>query len=280
MIRRLLKLAPTFLAIAVFSTLYWRIDILMLSKLSTLEQVGFYGACWRLLQFAMVVPTSLCLALYPQIVMAIEADSERLARLAAVALRYLLALTLPVAVAVTLLGEDLLALLFGASFRQAASTLTVLIWTLIPFCLVRYHAYVLVAANHQRADLGLNIIMSLLNIGLNLILIPRYGPTGAAIASLIAICLYAVLQYGYLLRRLPGKAARPAASRVALTAVLLTGAAILALAFIHPYLAMAASPLIYLLLLLFGGFFSRWELELVGLARLAGLLELNGIGRR
>jgi O-antigen/teichoic acid export membrane protein len=42
-LRRLVSVAPTFLFTAVFASLYWRVDILMLSKLAAVEDMGYYG---------------------------------------------------------------------------------------------------------------------------------------------------------------------------------------------------------------------------------------------
>jgi O-antigen/teichoic acid export membrane protein len=138
-LRRLLASAPTFVSIAIFSTLYWRNDVFMLSKMGTVEDVGRYGAAWRLLELALVVPQSFCLALYPQLAAAVRNDRPELARLGRMAMRYLAAGSLPIAMWITVMGDDVMAFLYGPAFRGTGSTLTVLVWTLVPYgwC---YHA--------------------------------------------------------------------------------------------------------------------------------------------
>lgn len=271
MMRKLSGLAPTFVLIAIFATLYWRIDILMLSKLQPMEDVGYYGAAWRLLEFAMVIPTSLCLALYPQIAALISAENcEELARLGETAMRYLFALTLPLAVAISFLGGPVLALLFGESFRNAAITLGVLIWTLVPYSLVRYHAYILVGANRQRIDLLLNILMSAVNIGLNLLLIPRFSHLGAALATFAAICVYATIQYFYVHTYLPGHAAKITIPPIVLIGSAVMGLAIWTLVESSLILTLIIAPVVYFGILLAGRFFSPGELAVVGLDRVLG----------
>jgi len=265
---KLLRLAPTFLFIGIFATLYWRIDIFMLSKLQPVEDVGYYGAAWRILELAMVVPQSLCLSLYPRISSSALNNLDQLGRLGRNATRYLLALSLPTAVGITLLAGPLLELLYGAEFSAAADTLSVLILTLIPYGIVRYHAYVLLGANHQRIDLILNVGMSIINIMLNLALIPVYGHLGAAIATFISICVYGLLQYGYLVKKLPGHAAP-----VSLPAVVLVACTIMALLVwlmrdLNLMFVILAAVLTYGGFLLAGGFFSEAELKVAGLHRL------------
>ena len=182
-------------------------------------------------------------------------------------MRYLLAISLPAALGVTLLAEPILHLLYGEAFRTAAYTLSVLVLTLIPYGIVRYHAYVLVGANHQRIDLAINVVMSILNILLNLVLIPRYGHLGAAIATFVSICAYGILQYGYLLRRLPGWAAP-----ITIPASVVLGC--IAMTFWvwffrewHLIFVIPVAMSIYGTCLLTGGFFSQSELKLLGLDR-------------
>ena len=99
--------------------------------------------------------------------------------------RWLLALALPAAVVCTVLARPILRLFYGTGFDPAVSSLVVLMWTLVPYGIVRYHAYLLVGAEHQRVDLWMNVAMTVVNVLLNLVLIPSMGPVGAAIATLV-----------------------------------------------------------------------------------------------
>jgi O-antigen/teichoic acid export membrane protein len=272
-IKHLLKLAPTFLFIGIFATLYWRIDIFMLSKLGTVEDVGYYGAAWRILELAMVLPQSLCLSLYPQISAAALKDLNQLRWIGRGAMRYLLALSIPAAIGVTLLAQPILFLLYGPGFGAAASTLSVLVLTLVPYSIVRYHAYVLIGANHQRVDLVLNLVMSAANIALNFLLIPRYGHFGAAVATFVSICAYGLLQYGYLIRKLPGGAAPITFPPLLLGACTLMAFGVWMLRDFNLYVAIVTGALVYGGCMVAGGFFSDSEIELLGLGRLRAVLR-------
>jgi O-antigen/teichoic acid export membrane protein len=275
--RQLLRWAPTFVAIGVFATLYWRIDVFMLSKIGSVEDVGFYGAAWRILELAMVFPQSLCLALYPRISAMARSDGARLTVLGATAARYMFAVSLPIALGATILAAPVLELLYGKAFSVAASTLIALMWTFVPYGFVRYHAYVLVGGDYQRVDLVLNVVMSAVNVLLNLILIPRFGHLGAALATLASICAYALLQYLYLRRNLPGHA-----TMVLPRVSVIVGSAIAVLAaWAGRGLGLGATIpiacMIYFAVLLAGRFFTREELELVGMQRL--LATVDGLRR-
>jgi O-antigen/teichoic acid export membrane protein len=272
MLRKLTAAAPTFLLIAVFATLYWRIDVFMLSRMRPVEDVGYYGAAWRLLELALIVPQSFCLALYPQLAAAVRTDRSEVLRIGRTALRYLTALSLPVAVCVTVLSGPMLALLYGPDFRQAGATLSILMWTLVPYGWVRHHAYVLVAADRQRVDLALNILMTAVNVGLNLVLIPTYGPLGAAVATLVSVVTYAIAQYLYLATSLRGYAAPIVVEPLPALGSILAGVIAWLLRDHGPLLPIAVVPPVYFLLLIASGFFTTTELRVLRLERFAARL--------
>ena len=264
-IKKLLKLCPAFLLIGIFATLYWRIDILMLSRMRPLEDVGLYGAAYRLFNFALMVPASLSLALYPLMASLMQRDKLQLIRLGRTATRYLIALTLPIAITMSMIGKDALVLLFGEEFQSAAITVSVLAWALVPYGIVRYNAYLLFATDRQNVDLIINIVMSLLNVLLNLVLIPVYGHLGAAIATLCSIIIYLILQGLYIRFYLTDFVSE---LTVPVTVVISSMIMAIVLWFaikVHIVLAVLAAPSFYFAGLILTGFFSKSELVLLKL---------------
>ncbi len=259
----LLASAPTFVSIAIFATLYWRIDVFMLSKMGTVDDVGRYGAAWRILELALVVPQSFCLSLYPQLAAAVRSDRAELARLGRLAMRVMAAGSLPLAAWVAVMGNDIMALLYGEAFRSTGPTLTILVWTLVPYGWVRYHAYVLVAAELQRIDLAMNVALTVINIALNLYLIPAYGPWGAGLATLISMLVYAIAQVAYLGRHAPGTASSLTLNFLPLVA----SAAVALLTWAtdgHHLVVRALLPAVaYVSALFVGGFFDAEEIAIL-----------------
>ncbi|MCC6765497.1 MAG: flippase [Deltaproteobacteria bacterium] len=260
LLKGLLGSAPTFVAIAIFATLYWRIDVFMLSKMGTVEDVGRYGAAWRILELALVVPHSFCLSLYPQLAAAVRSNRAELARLGRLAMRFLAAGSLPLAAWTTVVSDDVMGTLYGTAFRSAGPTLTVLVWTLVPYGWVRYHAYVLVAAELQRIDLAMNVTLTAINVALNLYLIPAYGPWGAGLATLVSMLAYAVAQVAYLRRRAPGTSSPLTLNLIPLVAAL--AAAVLTWLTSGQHLAVRAvvPAAAYVGALFLGGFFESEEI--------------------
>lgn len=190
-LRSLAARAPVFALSAVCATLYWRIDVFVLARLRGIAEVGYYTAAYRILDLAVLLPQSLCQAVFPRI----AADAAGEAGRRGSVLRSLLLLTAPAAVVVALLARPLLRLLYGADFALAAPVLALLIWTSLPYAWNRYHACVLVATERQDVDLSINAGLLAANVALNLVLIPRHGAMGAAFVTLATALLYAAAQW-------------------------------------------------------------------------------------
>ena len=276
-IRSLLGIAPTFLMTQIFATLYWRVDVFLLSQMRSVDEVGLYGAAWRLLEIAIVVPQSLSLALFPQIAAALRSDPAMLSWLGRTANRYLFGASLPVAVVATVLGDRILGALYGESFQVAGSTLSLLMWSVVPYGWVKYYAYLLVAADRQRADLALNVVMTVLNIVLNLVLIPLYGYWGAGLATVLCAFAYCGAQWVYLRRTLPSHLAETGLGWAPLLGAVAAGMCAWLLRDVNVALAGASAAAAYLVVLLMGGFFTEAELRTL---RLEWLLRPFGVQAR
>jgi O-antigen/teichoic acid export membrane protein len=201
---RLIRTAPTFLSISVFATMAWNIDVVMLSKFASLHDVGLYGAAYRIFDMIRILPQCLCMAVYPLVSQAAGVDLADVRRIGSETLRLMWMALIPIAVGGTLIAGPLLAFTVGEEFRSAGTTLAILLWTTVPYTFVRYYSYVTVAANRERVDLLLNVGLSATNIGLNIVLIPRYGALGAAVATLVSMCAFGLAQYLYVSTRLSG----------------------------------------------------------------------------
>jgi O-antigen/teichoic acid export membrane protein len=185
--RKLASEAPVFALSAICATLYWRIDVFLLTQLKGVAEVGLYTAAYRVLDLAILLPQSLCQALFPHLAARGGQDGEA-------AIRWLLVLTAPVALGATLAPARLLEQLYGPGFQAAVPLLVPLVWTALPYAWNRYYATILIARGRQRTDLAINAGLLALNVALNLALIPPLGARGAALVTLVTALLYTLAQ--------------------------------------------------------------------------------------
>lgn len=201
--RRIVGQARVFALTMICVTIYWKVDISILSKMRGMDDVGLYSAAYRFLMLAMVVVDSFVNSLFPIISHYYHAANPAVNQFELACkkgLQVLLVLILPVAVMLSLLAPQLIALIYGDAFMEAVPVLRILIWVVVPYAASQIFAYALVASNNQRYDLFVNAVSMAASIVLNVLMIQRFGYLGAAWAALGAIFIYVALQAPFVFR--------------------------------------------------------------------------------
>jgi O-antigen/teichoic acid export membrane protein len=166
--------------------LYLRTDQVMLAYLVGDEAVGLYLIPVRLTEFWFVIPTAITASVFPTLIGQRSSNQalymERLQNL------YNLVTLLGVVTAVFLsfAAFGLITLLYGDSFSPAVPVLQVLAWNLVFVAMGAARGPWVLIENLQFYSYLYVVMAMLMNVVLNFVLIPLYGPVGAAIASLAA----------------------------------------------------------------------------------------------
>ncbi len=171
--------------------------------------------------------------------------------------------SLPLAIFTSLLAVPLAALLFGPQFTRTADVLRVLIWYTAVTMVANVFAQALIIGNRQRRMLTIRSGGLAANIILNLILLPRLGVPGAAVASLITECGVLVLFARCF--DLPADwwgRVRHHLLRLSLAAVGMA-AVVFVLRGLHPLLAAVIGAPVYIGLLLVSGAIARDDWDLI-----------------
>jgi O-antigen/teichoic acid export membrane protein len=95
-------------------------------------------------------------------------------------------LSLPTAIVITFVSPLIYKLLFNHEYAYAAPVLSVHIWSGVFVFLGAASSQYLIAENLSKLTFVRTGVGAIVNIGLNLILIPKMGMMGAAIATLAA----------------------------------------------------------------------------------------------
>jgi O-antigen/teichoic acid export membrane protein len=171
--------------------LYMRIDQVMLGEMLDSHEVGVYSVAVRLSETSYLIPSSIVAAWLPGIVEAHATDErlflERLQRLYNVMALLGYAVALPT----LFLAGPVVRLVFGEAYGRAAPMLIVLSFATLFINLGIARSAFLTAMNWPKTHLATVLAGAILNVLLNLYLIPRYGGLGAAWASFAAYWLAA-----------------------------------------------------------------------------------------
>jgi O-antigen/teichoic acid export membrane protein len=172
-------------------SLYMKIDQVMIKEMLDEEQVGYYAAAVRICEAWYFIPIAIVTSLFPAIINA-KQKSEQLYRSRLQKLYDLLAfIAIIIAIPVTILNEQITLLLFGTEFLPTASVLTIYIWAGLAVGIGVATNQYLVTENYTKFSFYRTFAGTIINIFLNLLLIPHYGINGSAIATLISFSMVA-----------------------------------------------------------------------------------------
>ena len=182
LVRESFPLLLNSLLIAVF----FRFDIIILRAIHGDAAVGLYDAAYKLVSMTQIIPPYVVAALFPILARAAIDDPARLVRTVQRAVGALQLIAWPMAVAMTVLAPQLIGALGGAAFvGDATILLQVAIWYLPLSYLNGVVQYALIAVRQQRRITVAFISGTLVNLGLNLALIPHYGALAAAAVTIV-----------------------------------------------------------------------------------------------
>ncbi len=170
----------------IVSMIYLRIDQVMLGQMVGNKEVGIYSAAVRLAEVWYFIPMAIYSSVYPSIVEARAMSEELFYGRLQKFYNMMAFIGYAVALPVTLLSGWVVELLFGHAYERAGAMLAVLIWAGLFVNLGIARSSFLMSMNWTRVHLMTVFLGSLINVALNLLLIPRYGGMGAVIASCIA----------------------------------------------------------------------------------------------
>jgi O-antigen/teichoic acid export membrane protein len=172
-------------------SLYLRADQIMLGRMLGDEQVGQYAAAVRIIEAFNFLPLAVVASAFPAL-MSPDAKPQFERRFGQL-LEVMVALSIPLAAGLSFFAGDLTRLLYGERYADAAPVLALYAWTLVFVFLGtpsgRWYLY----ADLQKLALSRTALAAILNVLLNLWLIPRWGLTGAATGTLVAVAVSNVL---------------------------------------------------------------------------------------
>ena len=166
--------------------IYMRIDQIMLGQMIGDKAVGIYSAATRISEVWYFIPMTISSSVMPSIFQAKEIGEELYYQRIVKLNRVLTWLAFVVAIVMTFVSKPLIVMLFGASYLESGSILAVHIWaSIFVFTGVATSGW-FVAENLTHLSLYRTLSGAIINILLNIFLIPSYGGIGAAVATVIA----------------------------------------------------------------------------------------------
>ncbi|GAB5413439.1 MAG: flippase [Congregibacter sp.] len=184
--KQLLRDSWALMLSSVAVVLYMRIDQIMLGQMLGDEAVGIYSAAVRISEVWYFIPMVITASVFPAILEAKDLSEARYYAQLKHLFNLMSIISLPGALLLSLMSPFLVATLFGDSYAAAAGVLAVHVWAAFFVFLGVASSKWFLAEGLQKLLFLRTVINAVINIALNYLLIPEYGPIGAAIALLIS----------------------------------------------------------------------------------------------
>jgi PST family polysaccharide transporter len=166
--------------------IYMRIDQIMLGEMVGDSAVGLYSAATRISEVWYFIPMAIASSVAPSIFAAKEVSEELYYQRIKKLVRVLMLISIVVAVPMSFMSETIVTLLFGNSYTAAGSVLAIHIWaSLFVFMGVATSPW-FIAEGLTHLSLRRTLAGAIINVLLNIVLIPVYKENGAAFATVIS----------------------------------------------------------------------------------------------
>lgn len=170
-----------------FNALYVRADVIMLSYLSTLHEVGIYNAAFALLDMAVVVAVTFTFPLVPMLSRGVEQDREATRALCARIMEFAVVVCAPGPLLLVYLAEPIMTTIYGPAFADSAALIVVFAWLFLLTLCFMLGSTINLATGNVRHGYWSSAATAALNIALNFVLIPQHGAIGAAWATVVSL---------------------------------------------------------------------------------------------
>ena len=200
--KKSLQYSLPFALTAVFYSIYYSIDMVMLSYISGDYSTGIYNAAYKIMSVLFTFFPVYQNVVFP-LMSKLFTNSEDLLKLSFIkSIKYLILILLPITFGITIYSEQLIVLIYGNSYLLSAKVMRILVWS-VSFLFINGAASTLLnASNKEISVTKIYLIAAISNVLLNSVLITLFDYNGAALATIISEFIIFILMI-YVIRTTP-----------------------------------------------------------------------------
>lgn len=201
--QRLLSTSWPLVLSGIGATMNLKVDQVMLGILSGDAAVGRYAVAAQLSEAWYFVPTALMAAFLPGLVHLRRNDHERYVARYRDLIDAMFWLGVGVAAVITVVAPWLVPFVFGEAYRPAVAIIAIHVWGGVFVAMRAVLSKWIVTEGFSTISLQTHGTGAVLNVLANLVLIPAYGPIGAAVATVISYAGASVIPLVFVKRARP-----------------------------------------------------------------------------
>ena len=201
--KKITLLSLPFAATGIFTTIYYSIDVVMLTNIVGNYATGIYNATYKLITVLTLFYSVYTAVIFPVMSKLFKNDAKLLFISYEKSIRYLMLIIIPLAIGTMFYSLDIIQLIYGNKYDDAASVLSILIWTVCLLFISGANYTLLNASHKEKTVTKIYGMAAVFNILLNIPMIPYLSYNGAAITTvlsdilIVALQTYAIHKLGY-----------------------------------------------------------------------------------
>jgi len=183
-----------------FATIYSQIDTVMMGHLGQITQTGWYNAAYRIVGVTLIPMGLISTSFFPVLSKSFKESKEELQALWNYQMTIMIFLAFPIIVGGVVLAPKIIDFIYDQSYFPSIFAFQILV--VMAGTIFLYNAFQqgLVVANQQKKIFWVVLLGAIINIILNLILIPKFSLYGAAISTVITNLLILFLLIKFILK--------------------------------------------------------------------------------
>jgi O-antigen/teichoic acid export membrane protein len=198
--RALISELKTFTAMSVLGALFARPEIIILTIVAGTEETGYYAAALKVIDVWYFIPQTLMVNVFPVLSRSYHLADQRAQAIQDTAIRYLLAIVLPICAVTLVTARPIVETLYGPGFEPAVIALRLLSLNLVIYSFHSVFWRVLAARGEQGRALKVQLWTILPRLGGGVALCAWLGSLGAAITMPLSLGLHTFLLGAYVRR--------------------------------------------------------------------------------
>jgi PST family polysaccharide transporter len=171
---------------------YMKIDAIMLKQIAGDRAVGLYSAAVKISEVGYFIPAAITSSVSPAIFAAKQTSEALYYQRIKQLMRLLVAIAIAIAIPMTFISQIVINILFGSDYQGAGLILATHIWSCIFVFIGGASQPWFIAEGLTKMTLYQTLLGAIINVILNLFLIPKYTGVGAAVATVISYAVSAI----------------------------------------------------------------------------------------
>jgi len=193
----IIKISLPFAIVRMANTIYFYIDSVMLSYVYGQSAVGLYNAAYGIVFSLNFVPLLYGQSIYPMLSRLFKTSKKEQELLVQFSFRLMTIFAIPLGIGITLLSDKIILLIFGDEFFESIFILQILIWAIVFKFINSVFLRFLYASDKEIITTKIILVGVIVNIVMNIFLIPSYSYFGAAFATVTTEFILLIGLYYY-----------------------------------------------------------------------------------